>query len=243
MANYGIQLYSLRDITKDDFEGALRIVADLGYTSVEPAGFFGHSAEEVVKMLDRYHLTISSTHTGWRELTPDNLAETIRYHKTIGNPNIIVPGADLGTPEKLDAFIDLLNEVQPKLAAEGIALGYHNHSHEFMPNSWGILTHSEIEKRTQVEFQIDTYWAYVAGVDPIETITRLRDRIRYVHLKDGDKTKGLALGEGTAPVAAVRAKSLELGFGMVVESEGCDPTGAEEVGRCIKYLRSLDAQG
>lgn len=242
MANYGIQLYSLRDMTKDDFEGALRIVSELGYTSVEPAGFFGHSAEDVAKMLARYNLTVSSTHTGWKELTPDNLAETIRYHKTIGNPNIIIPGADLSTPEKLDEFIDLLNDVQPKLAAEGIALGYHNHAREFEPNSWGILTHTELEKRTNVEFQIDTYWAYVAGLDPVETITRLRDRIRYIHLKDGTKTKGLALGEGTAPVAAVRKKAIELGFGMVVESEGCDPTGAEEVGRCIKYLRTLDAQ-
>lgn len=242
MTNYGIQLYSLRDMTGDDFEGALRIVSDLGYTSVEPAGFFGHSAEDVAAMLDRYHLTVSSTHTGWKELTPDNLAETIRYHKTIDNPNIIIPGADLSTPEKLDDFIDLLNAVQPKLAAEGIALGYHNHAREFEPNSWGILTHTELEKRTRVEFQIDTYWAYVAGVDPIETITRLRDRIRLIHLKDGDKKKGLALGEGTAPVAAVRRCALELGFGMVVESEGCDPTGAEEVARCINYLRKLDAQ-
>lgn len=175
MVNYGIQMYSLRDMTEHDLEGALRIVSALGYHAVEFAGFFGHSAEEVAAMLDRYHLVISSTHTNWRELTPDHLAETIRYHKTIGNPNIILPGGDFGTTEKMDAFIDLLNDVQPKLAAEGIALGYHNHAHEFVPNSWGILIHHELEKRTRVEFQIDTYWAYVAGIDPIETIVRLRD--------------------------------------------------------------------
>ncbi|MBR7185264.1 MAG: sugar phosphate isomerase/epimerase [Clostridia bacterium] len=243
MMQYGLQLYSLRDMTGEDFEGALRTVAELGYSSVETAGFFGHSAEEVAAMLDRYHLTISSSHTGWRELTPDKLPETIRYHKTLGNPSIIVPGADLSTPAKLDAFIDLLNDAEPKLAAEGIALGYHNHDHEFMPNSWGILPHSEIERRTRVELQIDTYWAYVAGLDPVETITRLRDRIRSIHLKDGDlQKKGFALSEGAAPVAAVRKKAIALGFGMIVESEGCDPTGAEEIGRCIRYLRKLDAE-
>ena len=240
---YGIQLYSLRDITEKNLEEGLRLVSEMGYGSVEFAGFFGHGAEDVVQMLKRHHLTVSSTHTDWRELTPDRLAQTIRYHKTLGNANIIIPGADLSTPEKLDAFIDLLNAVQPKLATEGIALGYHNHAGEFTPNAWGVLTHEELEKRTQIMFQIDTYWAYVAGVDPVGLLERLRDRVRCIHLKDGDKVNGLALGEGTAPVEAVRAKAIALGMQIIVESEGCDPSGPEEVGRCMQYLRQLDARG
>lgn len=241
--NYGIQLYSLRDTSKDDFFGALRTVASLGYASVEPAGFFGHRAEEVAARLAENNLAITSTHTGWQELTPDRLAETIRYHKTIGNPRIIIPGADLSTPEKLDAFIAFVNDVAPKLAAEGIILGYHNHAREFQPNEWGILTHTALEEGTDIEFEIDTYWAYVAGLDPVETITRLRDRVCLIHLKDGDASgHGCALGEGTAPVAAVRKAAIALGMGMVVESEGCQPTGAEEVARCMTYLRKLDAE-
>ena len=51
--NYGIQLYSVRDMAKDDYEKALREVAALGYEFVEPAGFFGHSAEEVKEWLDK----------------------------------------------------------------------------------------------------------------------------------------------------------------------------------------------
>ncbi len=241
--NYGIQLYSLRDITKDDFAGALRTVAELGYTSVEPAGFFGTTAEDFNRLLAENGLTISSTHTGVPALLPEKLETTIAFHRAIGNPCIIIPGADLSTPEKLEEFIALVNDVQPKLAAAGIRLAYHNHAREFQKNDWGILTHSVLEARTNLEFEIDTYWAYVAGVDPVETITRLRDRVRLIHLKDGDaEGHGCALGEGTAPVAAVRARAIELGLGMVVESEGCQPTGAEEVGRCIAYLRKLDAE-
>jgi sugar phosphate isomerase/epimerase len=41
---YGLQLFSVRDITGNDLEGALKAVAELGYSSVEYAGFFGHSA-------------------------------------------------------------------------------------------------------------------------------------------------------------------------------------------------------
>lgn len=44
---YGLQLYSVRDITASDLEGTLKQVAELGYKFVEFAGFFGHSAETV----------------------------------------------------------------------------------------------------------------------------------------------------------------------------------------------------
>ena len=41
---YGLQLFSVRDVTENDLEGALRQVAEMGYSAVEFTGFFGHSA-------------------------------------------------------------------------------------------------------------------------------------------------------------------------------------------------------
>lgn len=238
---YGLQLYSVRDMTGADFEGALREVAALGYRFVEFAGFFGHSAEEVKQLLDAYGLSVSGTHTGWQELTADNIEATIAYHTAIGNKNIIIPGADLSTKEKLDALIDLINEAQPRLAQAGITLGYHNHAHEFVPTEYGAIIHKELEERTRVGFEIDTYWAYVAGEDPVALLSRLSDRVKVIHLKDGYQDgHGMALGEGTAPVAAVREYAIANGLLMVVESETCQPTGIEEVGRCIRYLNSLE---
>lgn len=238
---YGLQLYSVRDMTEKNLEEALRCVAALGYKYVEFAGFFGHSAQDVRRMLDENGLEVSGTHTGCDELTADRIDETIAYHQAIGNKNIIIPGADFSTREKMDWVIDIINEAQPKLAAAGIALGYHNHSHEFIKNAYGAVIHKEIEERTSVEFEIDTYWAYVAGENPIAVLERLKDRIRVIHLKDGFADgHGKALGEGTAPVAAVREYAIKNGLRMVVESETCDPTGIEEVGRCIRYLKSLE---
>ena len=66
--NYGLQLYSVRDITGTDLAGSLEQVAALGYRFVEFAGFFGHSAEDVKNMLDKNGLAVSGTHTGWQEL-------------------------------------------------------------------------------------------------------------------------------------------------------------------------------
>ncbi|MBQ7838957.1 MAG: sugar phosphate isomerase/epimerase [Lachnospiraceae bacterium] len=237
---YGLQLYSVRDFTEKDLASTLKKVAQIGYKYVEFAGFFGHSAEEVKAMLAENGLKVSGTHSGLADLVND-FEGTVKYHKTIGNTNYIIPGAPWGTAAELDDTIEKINRLQPLLAAEGITLAYHNHAGEFKPNADGQIAHEEMEKRTSVNFQIDTFWAYAAGKDPVELITRLKDRVKIIHLKDGlADGKGFALGEGTAPVEAVRAKAIELGMTMVVESETLQPDGISEVTRCMEYLKKLD---
>ena len=237
---YGIQMYSLRDLTEKDLDAALAEVAKMGYKQIEFAGFFGHSAEEIVAMLNKYDLELVGTHSAWTDLR-DRFDETVKFHHAVGNKRFIIPGADLRTREKLDAFIDFVNDVTPRIRAEGIDIGFHNHAGEFQPNEDGLYVHSELEHRTDMFFELDTYWTFVAGRNPVEELERLGSRVRMIHLKDGTADgNGLSLGSGEAPVAAVRAKAIEMGLDIVVESEGCDPTGVEEVSRCMDYLKSLD---
>ncbi|MBO5111314.1 MAG: sugar phosphate isomerase/epimerase [Clostridia bacterium] len=234
---YGIQMYSIRDMAEKDLDAALGAVATIGYKYVEFAGFFGHTAEEVKAMLDKYGLKVSGTHTQMSELEED-LEAMIQYHKTIGNTNIIIPGYNLSTKERIDAFVDLCNAIGPRLAEDGIRFGFHNHSGEFYPVD-GVIPEVEIETRTGMMLELDTFWAFNAGEDPIAWMKRLHEegKLCVIHLKDGFKGgRGVALGEGEAPVAAVRALAEELGVTIVVESEGLDPTGREEVERCFRYL-------
>ena len=238
---YGLQLFSVRDVTDKDLEGTLKAVAEMGYKYVEYAGFFGHSAEQVKEWQDKYGLTCSGTHTGWGEILPENIEATIAYHKTIGNKHIIIPGADLGTLDKIIDFCAVMNKAQLRLAQEGISLGYHNHSHEFVVMPWGSTIHSELEKRGTFDFEIDTVWAFNAGIDPIETLKRLSGRVKVIHLKDGFKGgAGKSLGQGEAPVLKVREYAVKNNIRMVVESEGLDPTGLEEVKRCIDFLKAQE---
>ena len=238
--NYGIQLYSLYDLTDKDLEGVLRTVAEIGYKSVEFAGFFGHSAETVRGWLDKYGLTCSGTHTP-HELIMADFEGQVAFHKTIGTRDIIVPGFDFSTEEKLDAFIDFCNVYGPKLAAEGMRLSFHNHSREFIPTSYGKIVEEELIARTNITLQIDTFWAFKAGQDPVALMERLKDRLVSIHVKDGhpDGT-GTPLGQGDAPVAAVYAKAIELGLPMVVESENHQPDSVTEVTTCFAYLKSLE---
>lgn len=238
---YGLQLYSVRDITEKDLKGALQAVAEMGYSFVEFAGFFGHSAEEVKGWLDQYGLTASGTHTGMDALGDDVLEETIAYHKAIGCQDIIIPGTRLETREDVDAFVDRVGYLIPRLREEGIRLHYHNHDQEFRPNRDGLIPEEEMLARTDILLEVDTYWAFAAGKDPVAFLQEHKDRIQVIHLKDGKGGDNCAsLGQGIAPVAAVRKAALDLGLAMVVESEGLEPTGLEEVKRCIDYLKDED---
>ncbi|MPN62600.1 hypothetical protein SDC9_210352 [bioreactor metagenome] len=134
----------------------------------------------------------------------------------------------------------MVNTYVPKLKAEGITLGFHNHYAEFAPNNDGQIIYDELVNRSALSLEIDTYWAFKAGKDPIALMKKYADRLIFVHLKDGDGGMGgRALGEGIAPVKAVRKKAVEMGVPMVVESENLNPNGIDEVTRCFKYLASL----
>lgn len=240
---YGLQMFSLRDITDKDMEGALREVAAMGYSFVEFAGFMGHPAEKIKGWLDQYGLKASGTHTGLAALTDDVLDETIAYHKAIGCKDIIIPYEKFETKADIDAFVERVNVLIPRLKAEGIGLHYHNHDHEFKPNADGLIPEDEIMARTEILLEVDTYWVFAAGKDPVPFLNEHKDRIRVIHLKDGvGGHEGTSLGLGKAPVKEVRKTAIKLGMAMVVESEGLDPTGLEEVKRCIDFLKEEDAK-
>lgn len=247
---YGLQLYSVRDAAEQDFEHALKSVAEMGYDMVESAGFFNHSAEEVKAMLDHYGLTLCSTHTGYKALFND-FENTLEFHKKVGCSNIILPSAPFSTKEEMDYTVACINRYQPIIEAEGMKLHYHNHSKEFWKNKDGLIAEDELAKRTNVMFELDTFWVFNAGLRAVEVMEQYRDRLAFIHLKDGipvdlkdpaSKASGRSVGSGKAPVEEVRKKAMEMGLNIVIESEGLDPTGLEEAKRCIDFLRALDAK-
>ena len=243
--NYGLQLYSVRDIASENFELMLDSVAKMGYSFVESAGFYNRSAEQVKKKLEENGITLCSTHTSFK-LICENLDEVIAYHKAIGCKDMVIPGAPTDTAADVDRLVDVINGTIPKLEAEGIRLHFHNHSKEFIPNADGQIPYDEIASRTNVYFEIDTFWTFNAGLDPLAILEKYADRVRFIHLKDGipqdrsdpeSKVVGKSLGQGKAPVKAVIRKAKEMGLTIVVESENLDPCGLDEVERCIQFLK------
>ncbi len=234
----GLQMFSLRDLTPTNMEGALKAAADAGYDSVEFAGFFNHTPEELREMTDRFGLTVYGTHTHIEELAPDKIEESIRAHKVLGAKNFTVPSYPVTDPAKLETFISMINAAQPVLEANGLSLHYHNHSTEFM-NGVNYTVYDQLVERTALKFQIDTYHVFAAGLDPLEVLERYKDRISCIHLRDGlgYKLEARALGDGKAPVLACCRFALDKGWDIVVENASNIPSSSSEAKRCVEYLK------
>ena len=240
--NYGLQMYSVRDVTEKDLRGALAQVAALGYENVEFAGFFGHSGEEVAGWLKELGLRASGTHTGLNALEED-FEGVVACHKALGCDLVIVPYADAKTEAEADALIEKMKDFHKRLAAEGLRLGYHNHAHEFKAIEGDASLMERFFTQTELLLQLDTFWVYAAGEDPAAWMERTaaEGRLPVIHIKDGFADgEGVPLGKGTAPVKEVYEKAIELNVPMVVESETLTPSGMEEARICIDYLKSLE---
>ena len=237
MTQYGIQLYSVYDKAEADPKATIEKIASIGYKYVETAGFYGLSAVDFKAIVDGAGLKVSGGHIGFDEAERD-FAGIVNYLHTIECENYIVPWADWNAD--FTRNIELINKYQPLLKKEGINLMFHNHSDEFLPI--GPNGESAIEamlKETDIKLEIDTYWAFVAGADPVKFITDNKDRINFIHLKDGTQSgNGKPLGRGEAPVLKVRDAAVKLGFTMVVENEGGGSDSLDEAAECYNFLAS-----
>lgn len=239
MVEYGLQLWSVRDSLEQDFKGTIKKIAEIGYKKVETAGFYGLTSEEFYAIINDAGLTVSAAHLGLHHLENDYKG-IVNYVKGIKCENYIIAGADFSA-DAFDNTIDLFNKYQAMLEADGINFQFHNHAPDFInKNSEGLNAMEAILAKTKLNIEVDTYWAFVAKVDPIKYITEHADRIKFIHLKDGSPDgNGTILGRGSAPVAAVHETALKLGFDMIVESENQDPDGITEVTESFKFVSSL----
>jgi hypothetical protein len=79
----GVQLYTVRDQMKDDFDGTIAKVAAIGYKEVEFAGYFGRTPQNVRDVLDKNGLSAPATHVQYDELD-EKFPSVIDASKTIG---------------------------------------------------------------------------------------------------------------------------------------------------------------
>ncbi len=236
-----VQLYSLRDIIKDSGENLLAIlprVKALGYDGVEFAGYFGVDAATLRTALDDAGLVAVGTHIGLDDYSPENFDRTAKFCRTLGMKTMGMGGAAHGTPEELRATCAAIKAADERAEKIGMSVYYHNHCSEFEPNSEGVIPFDELKKAGHLE--IDTYWSFAAGQDNYKLITENRDRIVQLHVKDGIDHTPMALGEGNCDIPEVIRAAKDIGIEwLIVENDDPVPNGLDDVGRSIKYLKSI----
>ena len=75
----GLQLYTVRDLMKTDFDGTIAKVAQIGYKEVEFAGYFGRTAQQVRAACRQKRSLARLTHVQYDELDdkfPGKVVET-----------------------------------------------------------------------------------------------------------------------------------------------------------------------
>ncbi len=188
IARVGVQLYTVRDLKKDDFEGTIAKVAQIGYKEVEFAGYFGRTAKQVRAIIDKNGLSAPSTHVQFDELD-DKFPSVLEDSKTIGLKYVVCPWI----PEELRKSPDIWKKAAEKFnkAGEmtknaGMQFAYHNHWFEFLPAD-GKLPYDELLRLCDaklVKMEMDLCWITAAGADPVKYFERYPGRFPLVHVKD-----------------------------------------------------------
>jgi sugar phosphate isomerase/epimerase len=237
-----LQLYSVRRSFDEDPLGTLRRVADVGYETVELAGFAGR-AENLSTLLRQSGLRAKSGHAHVLEVGADvdailRDAELLELEAVI---DPALPRAGWQDPATVLDWAARFSSVAELAEGRGVRVGYHNHEWELacLIDGRSALEVFADALDPRVVLEVDTFWAEVGGVSAPELLRRLGDRVRYLHLKDGpltrDTTSQVPLGRGSVDVPAV----LEAAPGAhgIVEFDDYDGDMFDAVSASLEYLR------
>jgi sugar phosphate isomerase/epimerase len=237
-----LELYTVRDETKRDFEGTLRRVAQMGYTGVEFAGYGNLSAQAMAELLAETGLQVAGTHVGLDALTGEQLDASIRYCRAISCSVMVLPSLPQvwHTLEGIRALGPQLNSIGQSCRDEGIDFGYHNHDFEFASiEGQTLLDHLlEITDPDLVKIELDVYWAAYAGHDPLALLNRLGRRVALIHFKDMAPDRSMTeVGKGILDMQGITAFAQHHGLWAVVEHDHPTRPSLESAKLSLEYFR------
>jgi sugar phosphate isomerase/epimerase len=203
-----VQLYSVRDVLKDDIEGTLQRLVQLGFTQVELFGF--------VDKVELYETALRSTGltapTAHAHFIGEDATESLEAAKRLGVKTLIDPFTkpeDWKDVERIDFFAAELNRVAEQAKQYGIAIGYHNHFWELSERVGNQIAFEYFidQLSPEVVIELDSYWCEVGGISAPEFLKKHANRIVAIHVKDGTKDgvtdNQVPAGTGEIPVAEI----------------------------------------
>jgi sugar phosphate isomerase/epimerase len=245
----GLELYSVREGLKQDLDGTVRAVAQMGYQCVEfYAPYFDWTeaqTKQMRKLMDDLGIRCFSTHNNETYLTPPNISRVRDMNSILGCKYVVQSSSKPKTRlDEWKALADSLNSVADLLDPAGLKAGYHNHQPEFTP----IEGRRPIEvlaanTKPSIMLQLDVGTCLEAGSDPVAWIRSNPGRIRSIHCKDWspEKDKGYTVlfGEGVADWKNIFAAAESVG-GVeyyLVEQEGSRFSELDTARKCLETFR------
>lgn len=242
-APLGLQLYSIREKLAAGYEAGVRAVAALGYAGVETAGFPGSSPTAAGALFKQLGLRVCAMHCPMP--VGDKQNEVLDAAAAVEATRLIMawrPPEMFTSLDGIRRVCDELNEADAIARSHGLTVGYHNHDQEFqLVNGKPALFHMLDYVAPSVFFEVDTYWAKVAGFEPAEVIRSLGSRTPLIHLKDGPAKKEspmTAVGDGVLRWPAVIDAARDHAEWLIVEIDRCATDMMTAVDQSFNFLRA-----
>ncbi|MGE5519775.1 MAG: sugar phosphate isomerase/epimerase family protein [Candidatus Dadabacteria bacterium] len=251
--NFGLQLYTLRDVLPKDPVGVLKQVASFGYKQIEsyegPSGmFWGMKNTEFRKLMDDLGMKIVSSHCDMNKDFERKAAEAGQ----IGMNYLLCP--HLGPQKSINdfrKFAEVFNQKGEVCKKNGMRFGYHNHDYSFVALE-GQLPQDVLMQNTSkdlVDFEMDIYWVVAAGQDPKTWLDKYPGRFKLGHVKDRKKNTPLSvrdasvdLGTGSINWPQLLKQASDKGMKyFIVEQEAYENTTPLDAARAdADYLKTLN---
>ena len=218
----GVQLYTVRNAMKTDFEGTIAKIAQIGYKEVEFAGYFDHSPKDIRAILDKDGLEAPSCHVSY-DVIENKLPEALDAAHVIGHKYIVCPWIDeklRKQPGGMQQVADQFNKAGEATAKAGIQFAYHNHNFEFAdePAIGNQMPYDFLLEKTDpkyVKMEMDLCWIRVGGQDPLKYFAKYPGRFPLVHVKDIKQLPKIAPGGPAAPLDQEAKQLTEVGSGVI----------------------------
>jgi sugar phosphate isomerase/epimerase len=251
--NIGLQLYSIRDSINRDVPAAIKKVADMGYTFVEPASyrdgkFYNMDPAAFKALCEKNGMPVLSSHTSHELPAPEDYEETMAWwdqcidaHVAVGAKYIVQPSMGRSAYQSianLKKWCDYFNEVGAKCNAKGIRFGYHNHDREFSTVHGDTVMYDFMLQNTdpsKVMFQLDLYWCVVGGKNPVDYFKKYPGRFELWHIKDEKEIGASGMMDFKSIWAAKEISGMQYG---IVEVERYD---FDQFTSCKKSIDFLNA--
>lgn len=240
----GAQLIIWGGKIDSDLVSVLDEVASLGYAGIEtkPSVFENSDPKEI---LASYGLNLAGLHisVGSADIATVDKALTILEKADSCYLMFSGAGGKENSDENYFQSSKKLEEFGKRAKKRGVTVCYHNHWQEIVNNARGTKIILENTSPDHVSLCVDTYWVKCGGLSPVEFIKENRNRIAYIHLKDGTeegikKHEFTELGQGIIDFPAVikAVKSLNIEW-AVVEQDRTNKTPKESMAISRKYIK------
>jgi sugar phosphate isomerase/epimerase len=249
----GLEIYSLRAALAKDVPGTLAKMKAMGFKELEVSGYYGLSPEAFKKAMDKLGLKCTSLFFDYERFKTD-VAGIRREAKLFGAKFVgcgwIKEGEKAVDLPQMLAAVAVFNQAGETLKKDGIRVFYHLHGYEFIKLDDG-RTGFAAAKPGLLDFQMDTYWAWHGGADPVALLEKYPGRFVSLHLKDmkkgeptglttghADVETNVVLGTGQLDFAKIMATAVRTGVKQYfIEDESS--AVEQQLPKTLAYLKAL----